>query len=563
MVHGCARRGKSRGMSLLLDLRSAIIVALLAACVTLSGATSALAQTPTLNNPKVSVTTATNTPINVAVSATAHPAVLSLCTPNLTFSIGQAPGHGTASVFSQSATAGTAVLRYVPGPGFSGLDAFQYTVTEADIPETPGVACGVGQATGSVSATVFNPATAIPGETIAGRLQPTQDPSVQGIVGAEQRIPLLIAQDQTTNFDRHLQELRNDLRNLNRLRVSVNGQPVSLRDLAVPATSASFGSRLASLLPMTAPSDPRSAIASPGGWSTPPLTQTAEDSAKEGDAIELPDRIGVFLNGNVSVGQITATNIHPDASPFTWSLSTGVDYRLASDTVIGVGGGYTNNTTDIGGGSQTSSAAYNFTLYGTTRPIDPAYIDAQVSYGRIGFNSRRNVAALGVVAGAKPEGNQVFGAVAGGWEFVTGPYTYGPYLRLNGSHNTIDPYSERGAGAADINFGRQTVDSLSTALGFRGDRAISTSVGILSPHLRVEYLHEFEGPQAANVGFSDGSASGFLITGYPVSRNYFTLGLGASFLTANAISAFFDYDALVGYAHQTNHSFTVGASARF
>lgn len=167
------------------------------------------------------------------------------------------------------------------------------------------------------------------------------------------------------------------------------------------------------------------------------------------------------------------------------------------------------------------------------------------------------------MAGAEPHGNQVFGAVAGGWEFDTGPYTDGPYLRLNGSHNTIDPYSEQGASAADINLGCQTVDLLSTALGFRGDRAISTSVGILSLHLRVEYLHEFEGPQAANVGFSDGSASGVLITGYPVSRNYFMLGLAASFLTENAISAFFDYDALLGYTHQTNHSFTVGASARF
>lgn len=175
MVLDCARRGESRGMSLLVDVRSAVVASLLTAGATLWGPSLALAQTPTLNNPKISVTTATNTPVNVAVSATAHPADPSFCTPNLTFSISQPPGHGTASVFSQSATAGTAVLRYVPGPGFSGLDAFQYTVTEADIPETVGIACGVGQAIGSVSATIFNPATAIPGETIAGRLQPTQD----------------------------------------------------------------------------------------------------------------------------------------------------------------------------------------------------------------------------------------------------------------------------------------------------------------------------------------------------------------------------------------------------
>jgi len=48
-----------------------------------------------------------------------------------------------------------------------------------------------------------------------------------------------------------------------------------------------------------------------------------------------------------------------------------------------------------------------------------------------------------------------------------------------------------------------------------------------------------------------------------MSRNYFTLGGGVSFLTINAISAFIDYDALVGYTGQTNHSITIGASARF
>jgi len=30
-----------------------------------------------------------------------------------------------------------------------------------------------------------------------------------------------------------------------------------------------------------------------------------------------------------------------------------------------------------------------------------------------------------------------------------------------------------------------------------------------------------------------------------------------------AFSVFIDYDALLGYTHQTNHAITVGASARF
>jgi hypothetical protein len=41
------------------------------------------------------------------------------------------------------------------------------------------------------------------------------------------------------------------------------------------------------------------------------------------------------------------------------------------------------------------------------------------------------------------------------------------------------------------------------------------------------------------------------------------LGGGVSFLTVSALSFFVDYDALVGYTNQTNHSITAGASIRF
>jgi hypothetical protein len=129
-------------------------------------------------------------------------------------------------------------------------------------------------------------------------------------------------------------------------------------------------------------------------------TQTAQAKAKDREPIELPDRIGIFSQRNLSLGQIDHAGIHPDASPRPSSLSTGVDYRLTSDAIIGIAG----NTTGIGGGSQTSSDAFNLTLYGTMRPVDAAYIDAQLSYGMVKFDARRNVATIDVIAEGKPNG---------------------------------------------------------------------------------------------------------------------------------------------------------------
>jgi uncharacterized protein YhjY with autotransporter beta-barrel domain len=368
------------------------------------------------------------------------------------------------------------------------------------------------------------------------------------MIGAMQQTTLLSAFAQINNFDRHLEDLRDVLRNLKALGVNINGQ-------SSPTSSV----RIASIASMFMPASGK--VAS-DATRTSVNPQTAQADASSAVPIELPDRIGLFLNGNLSLRQIIGTNGVPDASPRTTSISGGVDYRLNASTIVGLGAGYTGNTTDIGGGSKSTADAFNITAYGTTRPIDPVYIDAQAGYNHISFNTLRDVGGTAFLRG-NPDGNIFSGSLTGGYEFAAGPYTFGPYFRADGAHGTIDAFTETGPSAFAITAGGQTVDSVHAVLGFRGDRAISTDYGIVSPHVRAEYLHEFMGASNAGVAFANGAASGFQVAGYPMSRNYFTLGGGASFLTVSALSFFVDYDALVGYTNQTNHSITAGASIRF
>jgi len=421
-------------------------------------------------------------------------------------------------------------ITYTPNPGFSGTDSFIYAIDD------PGVVSGV------ITVTVG----------LASNRDPTQDPSVLGVVGSMQQTVLFSALTQITNFNRHIDDLHDVLRNLSKLRREDNNNQSSQ-----PNTL-----RLASLVaPLLAPN---LRVAQSGGGV---LRQTAEANPDAEVPIELPDRIGVFANGNLSLAQISGSGIRPDASPRTVSISTGIDYRLSASAILGIGAGYTGNTTDIGGGSKVSSEALNLTLYGTTRPSDEIYIDGQASYGHVKFHSVRDVIGNAYngssFAFATPGADQVWGSLSSGYEFDSGEYTFGPYLRLDGSHSAIDHFSETGAGILDLSFGGQGVDSVVSVLGFNGERAISTAYGIVSPHLRSEYHHEFIGATGTGVGFANGAASGFRVAGYPMSRNYFTLGGGVSFLTIDAISAFIDYDALVGYTGQTNHSITIGAAARF
>lgn len=461
-----------------------------------------------------SASTATNVP--VAIDLTNDITTAGGYTPIVT--VTTAPAHGSTSVSGE-------VVTYTPTAGFTGTDTFGYTVLGDATP-----------ASATVTITVSTPAL---------------DSSVYGMIGALQQATLLSTFAQVDNFNRHLENLRDELRHDKPLGVSINGQ-------SSPGSSV----RLASIASMfSSPSRQFASDATRSNIGTQ-TAQATQNDASTAVPIELPDRIGLFLNGNLSLHQITGTKGVPDASPRTTSVSGGIDYRLNAGTIIGLGAGYTGNTTDIGGGSKTTSDAFNITAYGTTRPIDPVYIDAQASYHHISFNTLRDVGGVAFLRGS-PNGDVFSASLTGGYEFESGPYTFGPYVRADGAHGTIDGFTETGPSALAVSVGGQTVDSVHAVLGFRGDRAISTDYGILSPHIRAEYLHEFMGAANANVGFANGTASGFQVTGYPMSRNYFMLGGGASFLTVSALSFFVDYDALVGYTNQTSHTITAGASIRF
>jgi uncharacterized protein YhjY with autotransporter beta-barrel domain len=467
-----------------------------------------------------SATTPANTPVAIDLA------------PDITFPIGytptvtvsSTPAHGTTSVVGE-------IVTYTPTAGFSGADTFIYQVAGDPSDTVPPSAL--------VTVTVIAPVVAA---------TPTLDPSVYGMIGAMQSTELATAYQQTQNFNHHIGELHSVQHDRKPLGVSINGQ-------------SSQGVRIASLASLVA--QPGQQVASDGRIGSAQVPQqTAQADASSAVPIELPDRIGVFVNGSMALRNITGSNGRPNASPRTGAISVGIDYRLTASTILGVGGGYTGTVADIGGGSKTTADAFNITTYGTTRPVDPVYIDWQVSYGHTSFDSMRRVGG-GAVAHGDPGANQVWGSLSTGYEFDIGAYTFGPYLRMDGSHGVIDGFTETGPSTITVTAGRQTVDSAHSVLGFQGDRAISTDFGILSPHVRAEYLHEFIGASGATVGFSNGAATGFQVSGYPVSHNYFTLGAGASFLTANAFTVFVDYDALVGYTHQTNHSITGGVSMRF
>ena len=87
------------------------------------------------------------------------------------------------------------------------------------------------------------------------------------------------------------------------------------------------------------------------------------------------------------------------------------------------------------------------------------------------------------------------------------------------------------------------------------------------PQLRGEWHHEFEDDEpdtkASFLGDTTVSGGLFTVLGNNPDTDYFKLGAGVSATLAHGVSAFFDYQALVGYDDVTSHQFTLGGRLEF
>lgn len=535
----------------------------------------------------VQTTTSANTPVSVDLAS-----ALAFTDPNdglcsndpINLSVAS-PQHGSAAI------SGT-VVTYTPQNGFSGVDSFAYTVS------TPGGSfCGPTSASSTISVTVSAPPAPPPvaNQSPPSPPNPDQDPTVGATVGSMQNSMNTATQMQFVNFEQRLRELRSGAHGVNiaGLQIGMAGHAFSITDFARRGSpfgtmAENLGGPDERLLRARALTTGSEALRDPGAglgagtraalrdWSartgdnagtgaagsrSGPLQRLSQSSDEP--EVELPDRVGVFINGLVNIGRVNGTASSAGSSFTTGGVSFGVDYRFTPNLVLGVGGGFSSTGNDIEGGSKSDNQTFNVTLYGTDRPLDPVYIDGQVSFGSLDFNNKRLVTTTGQIAESKPGGRQVSASLTGGYEFTEGAATIGPYLRLAGGHGSIDSATETGAGTADLSYDSQHVDSVTTTLGLHGDYAISTSFGIVSPYGRVEYEHQFAATnQAATVSFASGT-TGFSVAGTPLTRNYFNLGAGVSVLLENALSMFVDYEGLVGDNNRTSHLFTFGLSKRF
>jgi len=254
--------------------------------------------------------------------------------------------------------------------------------------------------------------------------------------------------------------------------------------------------------------------------------EAAPDRPSEADRCN--GSVGVWMGGTIEVDTNKASTGRSGIGATTTGISAGIDVRVAPNVVIGVGGGFGHDSSEIGDdeGHVTADNAV-VALYGSITPADGMFVDAMVAQGWLDFRTGRTDATTDEQAVGKRKGQFTTLAMSAGIDRVSGPLQWSLYGRSEYLMGKLNAYREFGAGAYDLRFDEQDLRSITGALGFRGAYRHPVRVGLVSTTLRAEWQHEFTGERRQSVDYADVAEPAFYtLTSQGWSREQFLLSPG-------------------------------------
>lgn len=369
-------------------------------------------------------------------------------------------------------------LVFSSDPGFAGSMMVQYTLSNAN-------------GTSAAATITF---------AVTGRPDPSEDPEVAGLIGAQVESANRFATVQTRNFNNRLEQLHDEGdRRRNSMAVSLGYAEPQRENAADPAFRELLKNR----------------------------DQSAENGNPDLSAPDLyPSKLAVWTGGYVNFADLNSTGLDYT----TVGVSAGMDYRFSPNLVAGLGFGYGRDGTDVGSnGTESRGKAYSAALYASYSPFESVFLDGLIGGSWLDFESRRYVTGSGDFATGNRNGRQLFGSLTASFDRRTESWLVSPYGRLDFSKSWLDGFTEKGDDA--LKYGDQTANTLSGIIGLRLEYTMPTDWGMLKPGARVEYVHDFAGSSTVNLGYADIDGLPYALKTEDSDSDYVTIGasLNAAF----------------------------------
>ena len=302
------------------------------------------------------------------------------------------------------------------------------------------------------------------------------------------------------------------------------------------------------------------------------------------DETSFLSNLGVFVQGMDFFGDKGLTKA-PAFDFDNKDIGLGVDYKIANSLVIGTLFNYTNSDVDFNlSGESTGVSTDSLSVYGTYNVTNTIYIDGYGMYGWNNFDSKRHVSfstmeidqnnnvtykQANQMLGIDNTGTQYTMGITSGYELNVGAITVGPLGRLFYTKTAVEGFKKTitisNIDNETLEVGAQENDSLTTNLGMETSYAFKMQgrlqkihLGVLIPQIRAEWVHEYKNDShTVEAGLLQANQIISTSTADP-DRDYFKVGCGLSALFADGISAYVQYEEILGLSNITAHSVAVG-----
>jgi uncharacterized protein YhjY with autotransporter beta-barrel domain len=364
--------------------------------------------------------------------------------------------------------------------------------------------------------------------------------------------------------------------------------------------SAAMGGRLASAGPFSDPD--RNA---PGFQNLSMDTRGLSGGAAAADDIS-GSRVGWFIEGSFNTGDRDETAAEDGFDFDSTSVTLGLDYLMDSG-VIGFSVGLDNyeadfNQTMLVQGGKVEVEGTSGSIFGALFRGN-LYLDGIVSYGNLDSDTTRRAfyPSDNTCPAANPcpgeddtligetEGDYIaagatlgFDTNRGNWDISTTVSVAYRDIELDG-YNESDP----AGGGLSLAYDKQEIESLRSVLGVAFTGTFSRDWGILSPHFRLEWHHEFEDDpgrlmakyaveeQLAAQGVMGAAGAGvfsldtaqciscFVVNSDEIDTDFGLVGIGVSAVFSRRVQFYAVYDTLLGLDNLTSHSIALGLRGQF
>ncbi|CAN5515452.1 hypothetical protein BH11PSE4_BH11PSE4_30650 [soil metagenome] len=264
---------------------------------------------------------------------------------------------------------------------------------------------------------------------------------------------------------------------------------------------------------------------------------------------------GVFVSSSLSFAREGARTDAPATRATTANVVAGADWRITDRALLGVFGGYAYTRGDLDTlGSTTKISTRSIGGYGAYEA--PTWFATLIGlYGWSDYDNSR--VALGALNTSSFGGSHYTVRGTVGTDVRAGGWVVTPELGLQYTRVSTDGFAERG-GAAALNIAADSSDSLRSSPGARFAYDSRINGGVLTPELRLAWLHEFrDGVRGINASFADVTLPGSFVsaTGSAL-RDRAVIGTGVSGRLGAFTTVSLGYDAVIGSDDSLAHQFT-------